>query len=168
MEAMDNSIDYLREGEEYQMSQKSGNEIQAREDFLDVRTGASMMSKTGGKTGGRKPARSGKKLSQYMKNKPSRRTVEHTCVIRLLDRATPTSRAERVGNKGDMSKMSQRQTPATALSTAKRNRSKNSEKVNAVVNKPSKKDVNFYRKVSKYDIDRNRVDWKKYNKEKEY
>ena len=66
-----------------------------------------MISKTAGKSGAKTGGRKETKLTKYMRKEG--KYIEHTCAIRLLDRVTPSSRMnEKVGNKGDVSRMSQR------------------------------------------------------------
>lgn len=77
----------------------------------------------------------------------------HTCIIRLLDR--PAAAGQTVRSRGGISAISRGASQRSAM------RTKNKQlQMSAVKAAPtSKKDVNFYRKVSKYDLDRLNVNW---------
>lgn len=79
----------------------------------------------------------------------------HTCIVRLLDKPNNDAAAVSAVSRG----MSQR--------SALRTKSKQDQiSANKNVAPTSKKDVNYFRKVSKYDIDRIQVDWRELMRER--
>lgn len=82
----------------------------------------------------------------------------HTCIVRLLDKPDVTMQSR--GGGSAMSKgLSQR--------SAMRTKSKQGQISAVKAELTSKKDMNFYRKVSKYDLDRLNVDWKELMRERQ-
>lgn len=84
----------------------------------------------------------------------------HTCIVRLLDRPDQTMMNLHSRTGSAMSR-------GASQRSAMRVKNKQAQISQAKATPASKKDMNFYRKVSKYDLDRLSVDWKSLLRERE-